>query len=191
MSIAERIQIAQDLHDGVAQDLVGVGYAIDSILATPETPNQVREDLRTLRFDVSELIEKMRSEIYSLRSASVEEQLRNLEDEVCLLTADMAGEISIQGVELSESVCANICRIAIELVRNATLHSRGSHIDLRLWQEEDFTMLEVADNGVGGALEKSDRYGITGLHERASHIGGELKFSSTASGTQATLTIRR
>ena len=70
MSINERVRLAQELHDGIAQDLVGLGYAIDSIVAAPHTPNDIRAELRTLRFAMSSLVDKVRAEIFSLRTST-------------------------------------------------------------------------------------------------------------------------
>ncbi len=70
MSVNERVRLAQELHDGIAQDLVGLGYAIDSIVAAPQTPNEIRTELRTLRFAMGNLVEKVRGEIFSLRAST-------------------------------------------------------------------------------------------------------------------------
>ena len=70
MSVNERVRLAQELHDGIAQDLVGLGYAIDSIVAAPHTPNDIRAELRTLRFAMSSLVDKVRAEIFSLRTST-------------------------------------------------------------------------------------------------------------------------
>lgn len=70
MSVNERVRLAQELHDGIAQDLVGLGYAVDSIVAAPQTPNEIRAELRTLRFAMSSLVDKVRTEIFSLRAST-------------------------------------------------------------------------------------------------------------------------
>ena len=64
-----RVILAQELHDGIAQDLVGLGFSIDALIATShELP--VKESLRELRFAITDLINKVRLEIHELRSAS-------------------------------------------------------------------------------------------------------------------------
>ena len=47
-----RIAIAQEIHDGIAQDLSALGYQIDLVLAQPDTPSSVRHEMRIfgLRF---------------------------------------------------------------------------------------------------------------------------------------------
>ena len=67
MANAERIRLAQQLHDGIAQDLVGVGYSLDLLLAAPQTPIETRIQLRTLRFTIADMMEKVREEMFQLR----------------------------------------------------------------------------------------------------------------------------
>ena len=71
MSVNERVRLAQELHDGIAQDLVGLGYCIDSLVSAADTPTEIRAGLRTLRFSTSDLIEKVRAEIFALRSNKI------------------------------------------------------------------------------------------------------------------------
>ncbi|MTB15675.1 MAG: histidine kinase, partial [Actinobacteria bacterium] len=68
MASTERIRLAQEIHDGIAQDLIGIGYSLDLMLAASETSAQTRITIRTLRFEVTDLIDKVRREMYQLRS---------------------------------------------------------------------------------------------------------------------------
>jgi signal transduction histidine kinase len=82
---AERVRLAQELHDGIAQDLVAFGYSIDLLLGAADTPINTRRDLRTLRFGITDLITKVRDEIFTLRnSAPIDflESLRTIADEL-------------------------------------------------------------------------------------------------------------
>ncbi len=66
MITTARVRLAQELHDGIAQDLVALGYAVDAILAT-EDDEIKRHSLRSLRLDIVSLIDKVRIEIFDLR----------------------------------------------------------------------------------------------------------------------------
>ena len=65
-----RIAIAQEIHDGIAQDLIALGYQIDLVLAEPDTPSSVRHEMRSIRHNLSNLIVKVRNEILNLRKGS-------------------------------------------------------------------------------------------------------------------------
>jgi NarL family two-component system sensor histidine kinase LiaS len=63
----ELVTLAQELHDGIAQDLVGLGYSIDNAISHSREP-ETRNELRAIRFAITEQTEKVRVEIHRLRS---------------------------------------------------------------------------------------------------------------------------
>jgi signal transduction histidine kinase len=73
--------------------------------------------------------------------------------------------------------------IAIELLRNAKLHSRASQIEFILRAVENRTYLEVRDNGVGGAKVDISRLGLVGIRERVQAHNGGLEITSSEKGT--------
>ena len=109
MSADERVRLAQELHDGIAQDLVGLGYSIDSLVAAVGTPVEIRAELRTLRFALSDLVDKVRAEIFELRSAAP-------------TVISRSPETTSTGFELQ--------RIFNELLRNTQEHSQATSFTL-------------------------------------------------------------
>ena len=109
MSVNERVRLAQELHDGIAQDLVGLGYSIDSLVGAPDTPDDIRAELRSLRFAMSDLVEKVRDEIFALRSSK-----------------------EILPAQNEPSVHYELQKIFVELLRNIQEHSRATSITLSL-----------------------------------------------------------
>lgn len=63
----ERVTLAQELHDGIAQDLVVLGFSIDQLISQCDQP-EIRNSLRELRFTTTALIEKVRAEMHQLRT---------------------------------------------------------------------------------------------------------------------------
>jgi NarL family two-component system sensor histidine kinase LiaS len=47
-----RVILAQELHDGIAQDLVGLGFSIDSLISTTEVL-ETKDSLRKVRFAIT------------------------------------------------------------------------------------------------------------------------------------------
>src|SRR5690606_31301237 len=65
----ERQRLAREIHDGVAQELVMVGYGIDNALASlPDAATQTAEELRALRAEVTRVITELRLSLFELRS---------------------------------------------------------------------------------------------------------------------------
>ena len=84
-------QIARKIHDGIAQDLVALGYRVDQALGAPELPKTTRLELRNLRFGITDLIEKVRREILNLRSST-----SNLEEVAQAICGNRLTEIDLQ-----------------------------------------------------------------------------------------------
>ena len=105
MSTNQRVKLAQELHDGIAQDLVGLGYRVDSLVGAQGTPIEIRAELRSLRFGLSELVEKIRAEILILRSSNE------------VLTSEYATSTHFE-----------LQRIFAELLRNSQEHSHATSL---------------------------------------------------------------
>ena len=103
-----RVVLAQELHDGIAQDLVGLGFSIDSLISTSRD-QAAKESLRQLRFLVTELIDKVRLEIHQLRTAN---ELISKTDET-----DSSYEL---------------LRVLAEILRNVTEHAHASHLSIQI-----------------------------------------------------------
>jgi signal transduction histidine kinase len=65
----ERVTLAQELHDGIAQDLVVLGFSIDHAISICHEA-EVKNSLRHIRFTTTELIEKVRLQMHELRSSA-------------------------------------------------------------------------------------------------------------------------
>ena len=185
MAQSPRVEIAQEIHDGIAQDLVALGYQLDLVLAAPLTPAVIRNDVRTIRFRVSELIEKVRGEIYDLRSK--EEFDTQLREAVSAISTSI--EITAEEIELTDSDRHLLLRVLPELLRNAHTHSGASQIHLDLSASEDGVMVKVSDNGRGGAAATSGRYGLLGCIERIENYGASINIDSGEDGTTITITL--
>jgi two-component system, NarL family, sensor histidine kinase LiaS len=185
MAQSPRVEIAQEIHDGIAQDLVALGYELDLVLAAPLTPAVIRNDVRTIRFRVSALIEKVRGEIYDLRKqAEFDTQLRDV-----VFAISPTIEIAAEEVELTDTDRHLLLRVIPELLRNAHIHSGASQIHLQILTGEDGVMVKVSDNGRGGAIPTSGRYGLLGSIERVKDHGASIEIDSRKEGTTITITL--
>jgi signal transduction histidine kinase len=178
----ERIKIAQELHDGIAQDLVGVSYSLDLLLAAPDTPSSTRIELRTILFKVSTLIESVREEIFNLRAQeliSFEHSLRSL-----LLELNSNVELKIRRDDffLSADAEEELLAISRELLRNSIKHSGASVIEISIEKSDTGMNYTYRDNGKGMNENQRKGFGILGIQERCASIDGTLTMSSTSLG---------
>lgn len=171
-----RLAIARELHDGIAQDLVGIGYSLDLLLAEPELSNQVRTQLRTTRLHTDELIAKVRREIFNLRSNSS----APLADSLALIAPKILGETSVElhcdEVPIAQEHVPEFLAAATEILRNISQHSRATHVVINLYSVNNRTCLEISDDGIGGAQMKDGHFGMQGIVERVENLGGRAIF---------------
>ena len=186
MSNSARIELARDLHDGIAQDLVALGYELDLLLGATESTVESRREIRGLRFKVDELISKVRREMYALRDP----QVTSFQEELKLLIKEICGGLrvtqTISDIAIPSSYQSELKAIATELLRNAKVHSGASHIEVLLKGVENRTYLEVSDNGVGGAQVNTShlgRLGLVGVKERVEQLHGQMQIFSSENGT--------
>jgi signal transduction histidine kinase len=189
VSNAARLDLARELHDGIAQDLVALGYELDLLLARSDTSIQSRKEVRGMRFRVDEMISKVRREMYELRDLKIESvqvYLTKISQQLC---GSALSKVDIEEFFINDGLSANIKAIATELLRNTVSHARASAIELHLSQIENHIYLEVRDNGIGGLTMESSRLGLTGIQERVESFGGTLIYQSTELGTRISVTL--
>jgi signal transduction histidine kinase len=88
---------------------------------------------------------------------------------------------------------STIFRIVSEAVTNARRHGLATRVDIRLTQiGNQFLIVEVSDNGCGfdPASVSKDRFGLTGICERARLFGGGASIESAPDkGTRVTVKV--
>ena len=82
---------------------------------------------------------------------------------------------------LPDEVARNAYFVASELIANAAKHSQAAGITLRVTTADGALVVEVSDDGVGGAVEKTG-HGLAGLRDRAAGMGGTFEVSSPEGG---------
>ncbi|MFI5896015.1 GAF domain-containing sensor histidine kinase [Actinoplanes sp. NPDC051513] len=181
----ERQRLAREIHDGVAQELVMVGYGIDNAQATlPEGAEETAEELQTLRNEVTRVITELRLSLFELRSevdrngglaAAIAEYARTLGTSAGLRVHFTFDESTAR---LPAATEAELLRIAQEAITNARKHAGASNLWVTCTVDPPYAEIEVSDDGKGFADDRPDgRYGLTIMAERAERIRGRLKIT--------------
>jgi signal transduction histidine kinase len=150
----KRVILAQELHDGIAQDLVGLGFSIDSLISTIHDV-ETKDSLRKVRFAITTIIDKVRLEIHQLRTSSE------------LITDEATLEVNYE-----------LLRVLSEILRNVSKHAHASRLSI-----------QIADNGIGGARTTEGRYGLLGMQERVTNLGGDFTIDSSELGTKISIEL--
>jgi len=83
-------------------------------------------------------------------------------------------------------------RTAQEALTNISKHAHATRVQIDLSLAGGVLSLEISDNGRGVSeddLAKSRSFGIRGLHERATTVGGWIDLSSGPHGTTLILSV--
>lgn len=179
----ERQRLAREIHDGVAQELVMVGYGIDNALATlPEEAKETGEELRTLRAEVTRVITELRLSLFELRSevdrqgglaAAIAEYARTVG-----ASAGLRVHLSLDEstARLPAATEAELLRIAQEAITNARKHAGAANLWVTCAVDPPYAQIEVSDDGQGIADQRPEgRYGLAIMAERAERIRGRLE----------------
>jgi len=189
----EQMQLAQDLHDGLGQHLVGLTFLL----------HPLRKELGsgpwTKRLDevgklLAEAIEQTRDLARSLHSPTLEVAgLAAALGELAVHTARVFGvECDVHdhaGFNPPVASSTHLHRIAREAVVNAAKHAGATTIDIELACEADELTLVVRDDGVGIGARPTAGMGLHLMERRARMLGASLQIAA-GQGRGTTVTCR-
>jgi signal transduction histidine kinase len=184
----ERIRLARDLHDEIGPSLVSIGLGLDVLIQQEGIDPATKKGVIDMRATITELVDQVRTTVADLRPAEIVSLVENAE----MVAADLPADgpslvISIEETEPPDSfVRTQVVAIMTEAVRNAVEHSGASLVTVEGVSDGAQGWLRVTDNGRGFARrsQRTHRYGLVGMQERADDIGAvfEVK-SSLTTGT--------
>ncbi|HET8980834.1 MAG TPA: sensor histidine kinase [Solirubrobacteraceae bacterium] len=183
---AERLRIAQELHDQVGQELTAVLLVLSRLEA------RVSDELRP---DVVEIEDEVRTSLENVRQIAIELRPEALEDlglaSALAVLGDRFAERAVLSVHesvaprlpaLSPEVELVIYRVAQEALTNVARHSGTDRAELDLRTDDSHLVLTVADDGHGLPAGTAPGTGIRGMRERAQLIGASLSVTTGSAG---------
>jgi two-component system, NarL family, sensor histidine kinase UhpB len=172
---AERLRIAQGLHDEVGQALTGVLLQLDD----DETKQAVRQALEEVRRIAQELRPEPLEHL-GLVSALTELSRRFEAQSGITVVRRFDGELP----GLSPEAELAVYRVAQESLTNVARHARANRVELALEPGTDSVVLCVDDDGGGmrDGVAENGHGGLRGMRERALFVGGALAITSGTSG---------
>jgi signal transduction histidine kinase len=181
----ERRRVAQDLHDGVVQDLAGIGYSLESEAQRLPGGAALRQHLEhvgdILRRDVAALRTLM-ADIYppDLETKGLAQAVRDLgmqqNQPPGLVRVEINGPLTQHPV-----IDRLIYRAVREALGNALRHARASSVVIRIAEHDATMTFEVVDDGVGfdpAAAGPEGHLGMRLISEMVVDAGGSLVVES-------------
>jgi signal transduction histidine kinase len=179
----ERAAIAREIHDDVGGSLTALKFDLAWIArhsSAPQVVSRVQSALET----VSHAVEASQRIMHNLRPAILEQGLAAALHWITLRFERRAGVVC--------TIPLVAYRTAQEALTNISKHAQATRVQIDLSMAGGVLSLEISDNGRGLSQEdlaKARSFGIRGLHERATTVGGWIDLSSGPHGTTLILSV--
>jgi signal transduction histidine kinase len=205
--VAERTRIARELHDTLLQGAHGLLLRFETVSQLlPERPLEAKKNLDSAIQQTAEFVTEARDEVQGLRDSTV--QSNDLAVAISMLGEELASasgnppppafHVAVEGEaqSLHPILRDEIYKISAEALRNAFRHAHARRVEVEIRYDDEQFRLRVRDDGKGmdSTLLSSHggegHYGLRGMRERATLIGGKLAvWSEVDGGTEVELRV--
>src|SRR5437016_2657126 len=199
--LEERTRIAQELHDTLLQTFLSASMQLSVALDGVPPDSLVKPLLDRILRIMNQGIEEGRNTIQDLRSPDSSTldlvvALSGVQQELAV-KPDVDFRVVVAGRQqpMRPAIRHEIYRIGREALVNAFCHSRAKRVEFELEYADTELRMRMRDNGAGIepqvlAAGRKGHWGVAGMRERATGMGGLLKISSNATaGTEVQLSI--
>ncbi len=184
-------RIAGDLHDEIGSNLASIALLTE--LSQQQKASLPAQDVEEIRRLASESAAAMRDIVWLIQPGP--HDATRLADRLRAAARRLVGgaEWNFQIIGLSEAPSLDVQRHLLlalkEMLHNVLRHAGAHRVEIRLTVCEQRFVLEVRDDGRGGAEEQTgDSHGLTSLRHRAELLGGTLELESfRGQGTRVSL----
>jgi signal transduction histidine kinase len=195
VKLLERERLARDLHDTVAHHVSAMAIRAQAGIATAATdPGAAVDALRLIDAEAARALDEMRGMVRILRTTEPADlsgppakrraergnptlspgpRVADLERLASRTRPPVEVWVVGDADSLPSPVGATVYRLAQEAITNARRHARhATRIEVRVDVDDTAVRVRVSDDGEPGLLRGSPGYGLTGMIERASLLGG-------------------
>ncbi|MGV9367626.1 sensor histidine kinase [Amycolatopsis sp. NPDC003731] len=180
---AERRRIERDLHDGAQQRLVAVAMSLGRAKSKfDQDPQAVRDLIDEAHTDAKLAVSELRDLARGIYPAVLGD--RGLDAALSAQAAkspipvDVAVDVDPRPPAAVETTAYFIVG---ETLTNIAKHSGATEAGVKVWRTDDHVVVEITDNGHGGA-EVRPGGGLAGLADRAATIDGVITVVSPVGG---------
>jgi len=179
---AERRRIERDLHDGAQQRLISLTLQLGLAQLDLPADSPAAKSVNAAHQQAKELITELRELIHGIRPQVLTDRglpaaLRELADRS---TIPVTVKCDLP-TRLPEHIESTAYFVVSEALTNVARHSGASQASVTAWQSDGDLIVEVRDDGCGGA-DPERGTGLTGLADRVAVVGGKILLSSPVGG---------
>jgi signal transduction histidine kinase len=190
VGLAERRRMERNLHDGAQQRLVSL--ALDLRLARAalrDEPERAERLLHGADEELGRALEELRELARGLHPAVLSDRGLAAAVETLATRAPLPVDVEARIGEVPEAVELAAYFVISEALTNIAKYAAANRATVRVGRDDGSILVEVSDDGVGGADPKRGS-GLRGLGDRLSALGGRLEIDSrSGSGTTVRASI--
>ena len=179
---AERRRIERDLHDGAQQRLVALAMDLGMARAKLETdPAAATALVGEAHEEAKRALAELRDLARGIHPAVLAD--RGLDAAISALAARSPVPVGIDVAtgRLPDPVESAAYFVVAEALTNAAKHAQAAEISVRIARHRDLLIVEVIDDGAGGA-DPARGTGLRGLADRVAAVDGHLTVTSPPGG---------
>jgi len=186
----ERRDLSRELHDEVGPCLFGIRVDLAEIerIANEHLLTEIEEkvgSVKSITNHIQSLVRKMLSRLRPITlddlglTDALRDMLRNWRDRQPEIDWewDFLGDCR----ELPDTIQVTVYRIVQECTTNSVRHAQAKHVKVELRVDDENLKVTVTDDGIGLKPDLIRGFGLIGMRERVSALGGRIAFD-TAEG---------
>jgi signal transduction histidine kinase len=175
---AARRRLERDLHDGAQQRLVALALNLRVISSRADGDSELSRQLDAARLELNQALEELRELARGIHPSVLSDRglraaLKGLADR-----APLPVEVeATPSKRLPDRVESASYFVVAEALTNVARYARASRAGISVTRADGQVLVEVSDDGVGGA-DPATGSGLRGLLDRVSALGGTLEVDS-------------
>ncbi|WP_298817917.1 sensor histidine kinase [Chloroflexus sp.] len=188
-AIEERMRLAREIHDGLGHHLTALNVQLQAAARLLDRDrDRAAQALALCREEAQAALAEVRQSVAVMRANPLANQ--PLADVIASLVRDF-GRVSSLHVSfelegkigaVAPAVAMTLFRAAQEGLTNAQKHAQATTVTVRLKGDIDWVQIEVINNGPPALPPADTGFGLAGLRERATQLGGTIQAEPRAEG---------
>ncbi len=179
---AERRRLERNLHDGTQQQLVSVAIGLRLVASRLEGDSEAAELLAAARDELAAALDELRELAQGIHPAVLTDHGLDVALETLAARAPLPVRVRVEVAErLPEAVEVAAYYLVAEGLTNVAKYAGASTASVAVEREDGRLVVQVADDGVGGA-DPAHGSGLRGLADRVEALNGRLRVWSPAGG---------
>jgi signal transduction histidine kinase len=174
---AERRRLERNLHDGAQQRLVSVALQLRMLRNRAADDPEMADALELAADELSQSLEELRELARGIHPAVLNHGLKAALESLAARASIPTTVVFASGERLPEAVELAAYFVACEALANAAKYAHATEASVRVSRRDGAAVIEIADDGIGGADETAGT-GLRGLADRVATLDGTLRILS-------------